>query len=70
MIGCIEAFIRKSLSSHRFHDDERVQVFVLRAFVLGLSSSMSLGGRKDIHSVKSAWSVLHAEFKVRVLPPQ
>ena len=28
---------------------------------------MGLDGRKSIQSVKSAWSVLHAERKVRVL---
>ena len=28
---------------------------------------MGLDGRKSIQSVKSAWSVLHAELKARVL---
>ena len=47
--------LSKSLSSQRFH-----------ASVLGLIYSMRLDGRKDIQSVKSALSVLHAEFKAHV----
>ena len=31
--------------------------------------SLRLDSRKDIQSVKSAWSVLHTEVKVHVLPP-
>ena len=38
-------------------------MFVLRASVLGLISSMKLGGRKDNQFVKLARSVLHAELK-------
>ena len=30
---------------------------------------MRLDGGKDIHSVKSDWSVLHAEFKAHILLP-
>ena len=26
-------------------------------------------GKKDIQSVKSAWSILHSELKAHVLPP-
>ena len=28
----------------------------------------AIDGRKDIQSIKSAWSVLHAELKTCVLP--
>ena len=44
------------------------EVFLLRASA-GLISLMKLDVRKDIQSVKSAWSVLHAELKASVLPP-
>ena len=36
---------------------------------LGLLSSMSLDGSKDIQPVKSTWLVLHSEFKNRALLP-
>ena len=65
----IKTFTPKSLSSQLFHADERLQIFVLGASVLGMISSMRLDGKKDIRSVKSAWSVLHAELKSRVLLP-
>ena len=64
----MKAFIPKSLSSQRFHVDERIYVFALRASVLGLITSMRLDGRKDIQSLKSAWSILYAELKAHVLP--
>ena len=41
----------------------------MRASVLELISSVRLDGKKDIQSVKSAWSVLNAEFKARILLP-
>ena len=34
---------------------------------LGLISSMRVDDRKDIQSVKSAWSVLHTGFKAHIL---
>ena len=42
---------------------------MLWASVLALIFSMRLDGGKDIHSVKSDWSVLHAEFKAHILLP-
>ena len=63
VIGYIKDFIPKSLSSQFFHADESRQVFLLRASVLGLISSMRLDEREDIQSVKLARSVLHAELK-------
>ena len=41
----------------------------MRASVLELISSIRLDGKKDIQSVKSAWSVLSEEFKARILLP-
>ena len=41
---------------------------LMRDSVLELISSMRLDSRKEIQSVKSAWSVLHAELKARVHP--
>lgn len=67
VIGYIKAFITKSLSSEHFHADERLQVFALKAFVLGLISLMRLDGRKDIQTVKWVRSVLHAELKAHIL---
>ena len=42
---------------------------MLRASVLGLISSLRLNGRKDMQSIRSAWSVLYAELKARILLP-
>ena len=67
--SCISlVFIPKSLLSRHFYPDEMIQVSVLRASELGLIFSMRLNGQKDIQSVKSAWPVLHAGVKARVLP--
>ena len=48
---------------------ERIQFFVLRASTLGLISSMRLDSKKDIQSVKSAWSVLRSQLKPQILLP-
>ena len=49
VISYIQTFTPVSLSSQHFHADERLYIFALRASVLGLISSMTLDGRKDIH---------------------
>ena len=48
--------------------DETLEVFVLRASVLGLISSMRLDNGKNIQSAKSDWSVLDIELKACFLP--
>ena len=68
-MGYIKAFILELLSSQCFHADERFWIFALRASVLGLITSMVLDGRRNICTVKSARSFLHAEFKTRILTP-
>ena len=65
----IQVFIPKSLSFHCFHAIERLQVFALRASVLGLISSLRLDGRKDIQSEKPGRSDLHAELEACILSP-
>ena len=58
----------KSLLSQRFHaNDKRLYVFALTTFVLKLIFSMRWDSRRDTQSVKSARSILHAEFEARVL---
>ena len=57
----------KSKSFQLFHT-EKLQVFALRASELKLISYVRLDGRKEFLSVKSAWSVLYGELKVRFLP--
>ena len=42
---------------------------MLRASALGLIFSMRLADRKDIQSVKSAWSILHSKLKGHIWPP-
>ena len=64
----LEQFIGLTFLGSRTSADGKLEVFALRVSELGLISSMRLDGRKDIQSVKSAWSVLHAELKARVLP--
>ena len=44
--------------------------FALVASRSGLTSSMKVDGRKDIHSVISAWSILYPEFTAHSLFPQ
>ena len=44
-------------------------VFVLRASEFENISSTRLDDRKDIKSVKSAWTVLHSELKAHILIP-
>ena len=46
----------------------RLQVLAPRASILGMVSFTRLDGRNDIQSVKSSWSVIHAELKARMLP--
>ena len=43
--------------------------FALRASRLELISLIRLDVWKDVKSVKSAWSILHSEFKACALPP-
>ena len=70
IIDYIKAFIPKSfLLLQLFHADERLWVFVFRAFGLGLTSPVSLDGRKDSQYVKSTWSILHSEVKAYILLP-
>ena len=65
----IAALTSKSfLSFELFHPDKKIQVFALKAFELGLISTMRLDGRRDIMSVKSTWSTLHPELKACVPP--
>ena len=47
---------------------KKLEVFALRASGLGLMS-MRLDSRKDIQSVKSTRSILHAQLKAYVLAP-
>ena len=54
------------MSFQLFHVDERL--FTLRVSGLELISSVRVGGRKEIQSVKSAWSVLIPELKTGVQP--
>ena len=68
VISNIKPFILKSFSFQFLHAAKRLQVFLLRAFV-GRISLIRLDGKKIFQSVKSAWSVLHAELKVSALPP-
>ena len=51
--------------------DETLEVFVLRASVLELISSMRLDDGKNIQSAKSDWSVLDTELNACFLrqPP-
>ena len=51
IIGYIESFIPKPLSFQLFHAELRLQLFALISSVLGLR----LNGRRDIHSIKSAF---------------
>ena len=65
-IGYVETFRFRSksfLSFQLFHVNEE------KTSGLGLLSSMSLDGSKDIQPVKSTWLVLHSEFKNRALLP-
>ena len=48
--------------------DETLEVFVLRASVLELISSMRLDDVKNIQSAKSDWSVLDTELNACFLP--
>ena len=48
--------------------DETLEVFVLRASVLELISSMRLDDGKNIQSAKSDWSVLDTELNACFLP--
>ena len=56
-----------SLFFRLFHAARRLYGFVLKASGYELISSMSLDGRKNIKSVKPAWSISHSEFKATVL---
>ena len=51
VIGNVKEFIPKPLFFQLAHNDERLQIFVVRASVLVLISLMSLNVRKDIQSV-------------------
>ena len=48
--------------------DETLEVFVLRASVLELISSMRLDDGKNIQSAKPDWSVLDTELNACFLP--
>ena len=54
-----QSLLKLILSFQLYHSDERLYVFTLRAFVLGLISSFRLDFRKGIQSVISTWSILH-----------
>ena len=42
-----------------------IKIFTLRASGLGLISSMRLDGRKDIQSLKSAWSIFATLYPLK-----
>ena len=66
VIDYIKAFTPTLFSSQCFHADEWLSVFVLRASMFGVCSSIKLDVMKDTQSVKSAWSVLYAELKAQI----
>lgn len=55
-----QSLLKLILSIQLYHSDERLYIFTLRAFVLGLISSFRLDFRKGIQSVISTWSFLHS----------
>ena len=55
------------MSFELFHTNKKLPIFAIRASGLGVSFSMRLIRRKGIHSVKSAWSLLHLVLQDHVL---
>ena len=55
------------MSLELFHTNKRLLIFAIRASELGVSFSMRLNCRKNFHSVKPAWSLLHLVLQGHVL---